>query len=192
MRSAKSAVGLPISAALPDGCRRWPLAPITDHRGDFTELFRNVWFDTPPPIQWNLSRSGANVLRGVHVHARHWDYVIVLGGHMTLGLHDMRPDSATWRASAIVELSAGEPAVISIPPGVAHGFYFPVASLNLTGNSRYYDAPDHRRCRWDCAELGIDWPCAAPDLSPADEKAGDYAELEKEIVGALAAARSAS
>ena len=179
-----------VASSMPHGCRLRPLAAIADERGDFTELFRNHWFDTPPPVQWNLSRSGANVLRGVHVHAKHWDYVVMLSGRMTLGLHDMRADSATRHHSAIVELDAAEPALISLPPGVAHGFYFPVASLNLTGNSGYYDAPDHRRCRWDCAELGVNWPCRAPDLSPTDAAAGGYAALAVEITSALAAARS--
>jgi dTDP-4-dehydrorhamnose 3,5-epimerase len=107
------------AAPLPEGCRIRALTSHLDARGDFTELFRNAWFDTPAPLQWNMSRSQANVMRGVHVHARHWDYVTVLAGHMTLGLHDLRPESATRFRSAIVELDAADPAVISIPPGMA-------------------------------------------------------------------------
>jgi hypothetical protein len=47
------------------------------------------------------------------------------------------------------------------------------------------------RCRWDCAELGLAWPCIAPELSPVDAAARGYAELAAQIDRALAAARSA-
>jgi dTDP-4-dehydrorhamnose 3,5-epimerase len=180
------------ATSLPQGCRVQPLKVFDDARGDYAEIFRNMWFDAPAPLQWGASRSAANVLRGVHVHAKHWDYVVMLAGRMHLALHDMRADSPTTGRSVMVELDAAKPAMVSIPPGVAHGFYFPVASLNLTGASRYYDPPDHMRCRWDCPELGLAWPCAAPLLSPQDEAAGGYGALAQQFSIALAAARSAS
>jgi dTDP-4-dehydrorhamnose 3,5-epimerase len=192
MQSSEPTAGARHVSMLPEGCRLQPLATIADQRGDFTELFRNAWFDTPPPLQWNMSRSQANVLRGVHVHARHWDYVTVLSGRMTIGLHDMRPQSAARFLSAKVELSDAEPSVLSIPPGIAHGFYFPVASLNLTAASRYYDPPDHMRCRWDCPELRLAWPCRAPQLSPADLAAGAYADLAEQLAAAIETARQAT
>lgn len=86
----------------------------------------------------------------------------------------------------MVELNEAAPMVLSIPPGVAHGFYFPVAAFNLNASSRYYDPTDHMRCRWDCPELGLDWPCRAPQLSPADMAAGSYPELAAQLAEALA------
>lgn len=176
----------PVTSDLPDGCRIHLLTTFPDGRGDFTEIFRSAWFDSPAPLQWNLSRSAANVLRGVHVHAKHWDYVSVVTGRMFLALHDMRPTSATRSRSALLELA--ESLVVSIPPGVAHGFYFPEAGANLTASSRYYDPSDHMRCRWDSPELELDWPCSSPLLSPQDESAGGYDALAEQLSAAIVAA----
>lgn len=190
MLSASRTAASAIPPRLPGGCRLHALKTIADHRGDFTELFCNAWFDSPAPLQWNMSHSQADVLRGVHVHAKHWDYVAVMSGRMIIGLCDMRPGAASGARSAIVELDEAVPMVLSIPPGVAHGFYFPIAAFNLTGASRYYDPPDHMRCRWDDPELGLAWPCRAPQLSPADTTAGSYAALAVQLAGALAAAQA--
>lgn len=190
MQSISRVTGTAIPPSLPEGCRLHALKTIADHRGDFTELFCNVWFDSPAPLQWNMSHSHANVLRGVHVHAKHWDYVAALSGRMIIGVCDMRPGSTSVARSAMVELNTTVPTVLSIPPGVAHGFYFPVAAFNITAASSYYDPPDHMRCRWDCPELGLDWPCRAPQLSPVDTAAGTYAELAAQLAAALAAVQA--
>lgn len=188
MTTAKRDVRSQVTSSLPDGCRIQRLTTFPDERGAFTEIFRNAWFDSPTPLQWSLSRNTANALRGVHVHAKHWDYVSIIAGRMLLGLHDMRPISATRSQSVFLELSDAEPLVVSIPPGVAHGFYFREAGVNLTASSRYYDPPDHMRCRWDSPELNLDWPCSAPLLSPQDEAAGSYDALAAEFSAAFVAA----
>ncbi|HSE74481.1 MAG TPA: hypothetical protein VLB05_08210, partial [Dongiaceae bacterium] len=69
-------------------------------------------------------------------------------------------------------------------------FYSVDHSTYVIGASSYYDPTDHRRCRWDCPELGLDWPCDGPDLSPADHKAPSYGELADGFRAAMAALRS--
>lgn len=174
------------SAVLPTGVARRVLTTHPDGRGDFTELFRNEWQESPPPLQWNLSRNRPNVLRGVHVHAKHWDYLCVIDGEMFVGLHDLRPDTAVECRSALLHLSGGHLEVLAIPPGVAHGFYSPGHSTHVIGASGYYDPADHRRCRWDCPELALDWPCRAPELSLADRQAPGYPALRSDFQAALA------
>ena len=75
----------------------------SDHRGDLTELFRAEWQNGVAPVQWNVGRSTKNVLRGVHVHPRHDDYLIVLGNRMALGLKDLRRDSPTHDLTSMVD-----------------------------------------------------------------------------------------
>ncbi len=152
------------------------LATHPDTRGDLTEVFRNEWHNSPLPVQWSASRSEANVLRGVHAHARGWDYACVIAGEMLAGLHDLRTRAPEVR-SALVRLSAARLQVLVIPAGVAHGFYASSASTLLLGASAYFDPANRRGCRWNCPELGLDWPCTAPELSPEDREAGNYAEL---------------
>src|SRR5262249_4911308 len=101
-----------------------PLTPHADGRGTFTELYRGSWETGVPPVQWNAVHSSANVLRGVHVHRRHADYLTVVSGRATVGLHDLRPGSPTNGEGRIVELAAATPSALVIPQGVAHGFYF--------------------------------------------------------------------
>lgn len=168
---------------LPEGVALWLLETHGDQRGDFTELFRNHWHDTPLPQQWSLLRSEPNTLRGVHLHLQHWDYLCVTAGQLTVGLHDLR---AAEPRSVLLQLDADRLQVLTIPPGVAHGFYSRQATACLVGASRYYDPADHRRCRWDCPDLALDWPCTAPELSDQDARAGGCAALRAEVQAILA------
>src|SRR5678815_1976376 len=108
---------------LPNDVRVVPLVTHGDVRGRFTELLRMSGVSGPTPIQWNAVESQRNVLRGVHVHIVHWDYFFLVRGEMQLGLHDMRPESTTYRLSAMIRLVGSELCGVTIPPGVAHGFY---------------------------------------------------------------------
>ena len=163
---------------LPEGVELRPLTPYADARGDLTELFRNQWYHTPLPQQWNLLRSAANTLRGMHVHLKHWDYTCAIAGTVTVGLHDLR---TTERRSALLQLNADRPQILTIPPGVAHGLYSHQPTTCLVASSCPYDPTDHRRCRWDCPELALDWPCTAPELSGQDARAGGYEALKAEL-----------
>ncbi len=69
-----------ISGVLPEGVVLTALTPHADDRGVFTELFRECWPTAIRPIQWNVVSSKAGVLRGVHVHVRHDDYLTVASG----------------------------------------------------------------------------------------------------------------
>ncbi len=164
-------------SGLPDGVRVHDLALHDDERGRFAEVFRASWGDEPTPVQWNLVRSDADVLRGVHVHRRHADWLCVVSGTLTLGLHDVRPGSTTVTASAMIELSGDEWRMVYIPAGVAHGFYFPEPTVHLYGVSHYWDPADELACRWDDPRLGLSWPCDRPLLSPRDRSAGGFDEL---------------
>jgi|SRR5688572_19024504 dTDP-4-dehydrorhamnose 3,5-epimerase len=164
------------STPLPAGVSLVSLTTHADSRGDLTEIFRNEWHHSPLPAQWLITRSGANTLRGVHVHALNWDYLCVIEGETIVGLHDMRPEAADPR-STLIQLSGARIQMLVIPPGVAHGFYSPVGATHVIGASKYFDSADHRGCRWDSPELGLDWPCTAPMLSEKDRAVGSYAEL---------------
>ena len=109
---------------LPSGVTLTALTPHIDERGVFTELFRGSWELGVSPVQWNSVSSKANVLRGVHAHVRHADYLTLAVGRATIGLYDLRPGSPTEGLGTTVELDANAPTALVIPVGVAHGFYF--------------------------------------------------------------------
>src|SRR5271156_3342706 len=97
------------------------LRPNHDSRGTLTELFRSEWFPEIDVVQWNLVHTERGVLRGVHVHRVHFDYLTVIAGHLDVGVCDRRGGCPTFRKGAVIPLDPGE--AVLIPPGVAHGFY---------------------------------------------------------------------
>jgi dTDP-4-dehydrorhamnose 3,5-epimerase len=166
---------------------RWvDLAPHPDERGSFVEFFREEWRAGPEPRQWNAVRSGAGVVRGVHVHAHHHDYLTVVSGTLVLGLHDLRPDSPTHGLAGFLTLSEATPAAVAIPPGVCHGFWFPEPSVHVYGVSEYWNAHDELACRFDDPALGLDWPVRQPLLSERDREAGSLAAMRADYLAALA------
>ncbi|MGH6894263.1 MAG: dTDP-4-dehydrorhamnose 3,5-epimerase family protein [Dongiaceae bacterium] len=114
----------------------------------------------------------------------------MISGEIVIGLHDLRPGMPGAGRSTTLRLNSGQLQMLIIPTGVAHGFYSRGVSTYVIGTSGYYDPTDHRRCRWDCPELNLDWPCTTPELSPPDRDAPGYAELKGTFVAAMAAARS--
>lgn len=148
-----------------------------DERGSFTEVRRDEWNTGPTPVQWNCSRSVPDVLRGVHVHIRHSDYLMVLDGMMTLMLKDMRRRSPTYNLVEAIELRGDASRAVCIPPGVAHGFHFPVASTILLGVSHYWASDDELGCLWSDPDLGMKWPSKNPGVSKRDGAAGTYKQM---------------
>jgi dTDP-4-dehydrorhamnose 3,5-epimerase len=166
---------------LPEGVQLRSLTTREDSRGNLTELFREEWGLGPCPVQWNLVRSEVNVLRGVHVHRKHVDYLTMPLGEMVLGLHDLRPASSTHRLSLMFRLQAHDQHLVAIPTGVAHGFYFPEPASLVYAVSHCFDGNDEFGCRWNEAALGLAWPCQAPILSERDRAAGSYTEMVSAI-----------
>jgi dTDP-4-dehydrorhamnose 3,5-epimerase len=160
-----------VQTGLPAGALLRPLEAHGDERGSFTELFRSEWGSGIEPVQWNAVRSEAGVLRGVHVHIRHDDYLTVPIGHATVGLRDLRRGSPTEGLSTLVELGGSEPAALVIPHGVAHGFYFPEPSLHVYAVSEYWDPADELGCHWADPDLAIPWPVESARVSERDDSA---------------------
>jgi dTDP-4-dehydrorhamnose 3,5-epimerase len=125
--------------------------------------------------------SQANVLRGVHVHARHRDHLTVLTGRLSVGLFDLRPASATAGRSALIELDGSELKVLTLPTGVMHGFYVHEPTLYVYGVDAFYDPADELGCHWADPALGIDWPCSSPELSDRDRAAGTLADVQHQF-----------
>ena len=176
-----------LPACLPDDVSVRPLPRHRDDAASTTDVYRRDWPLDIAPVQWNFVSSRPNVLRGVHVHIEHWDYLHVVSGAMLLGLHDMRPRSLTYRLATQLCLEGDRPVSIAIPPGVAHGFYFASATTYIYAMSHYWTPVGELGCRWDDPELGLAWPVSDPVLSPRDAAAPRYFELARALASALAA-----
>lgn len=157
------------------------LVPHSDARGMLFELFREDWGDFPTPRQWNLVRTQANTLRGVHVHRCHDDYLIVVSGVMFLGLHDIRANSPTRDRSALLRLGGNHLQAGFVPRGVLHGFYFPSEATYVYGLTSCWTPADDLGCRWDDPDLGIEWPTTDPIVSERDKNALGLAGLKARL-----------
>jgi len=158
-----------------------PLPCHPDHRGQIVELFQDQWRVGTRPVQWNIFNSTANVLRGVHVHLRHWDYLIVTAGSVLVALRDMRRDAPTDGLAVTFELDAGSLVALIIPPGVGHGFYSARPASMLQGVSHYFDTSDELGCHWADPDLGIAWPNIDPLLSDRDRYAQPLRDLRAQL-----------
>jgi dTDP-4-dehydrorhamnose 3,5-epimerase len=158
-----------VVGSLPHDLGLHPLVPHSDERGTFLELYREEWQTGVDSVQWNAVDTRTGVLRGVHVHPRHDDYLVVIRGSATVGVRDLRDGSPTEGAAACVELIGKHPTAISIPHGVAHGFYFQQPSTHIYAVSEYWDLGDELGCRWDDPALEIPWPQREARISPRDK-----------------------
>lgn len=169
------------SGALPLGVRLLPLVMHRDDRGIFTELFRQTWQPELNIVQWNCVSSEAGVLRGVHVHIKHHDYLTLIHGRAAIGLCDLRNGSPTQGSTAVVEMRGDLHAALSIPVGVAHGFFFHEASIQVYAVSEYWDKADELGCHWADPNLNIPWPTNSAKVSSRDAALPSLHELMHQL-----------
>lgn len=167
--------------ALPEGVRVRELDMHPDGRGVFTELFRVEWDTGVRPIQWNAVASEAGVLRGVHVHVAHDDYLVVVAGRAAVGLRDLRRGSPTQGLATVVDMPASRMRAITIPHGVAHGFLFLEPSIHIYSVTHYWDPADELGCHWADPALDISWPAAVTSVSDRDAAAQPLSALLDEL-----------
>jgi dTDP-4-dehydrorhamnose 3,5-epimerase len=166
------------------GVRLYPLTSHADHRGSFTEIFQNDWGVGLAPVQWSSVSSERGVLRGMYLHLRHDELIIVVRGWASVGLYDLRTDSPTREQSALFELCEQEPAILSFGRGIVHGWYFHEPSLHLQAVSESYQQyrdDDNLGCHWTDAELGIPWPQRSCILSERSANLPTLATLKAHL-----------
>jgi dTDP-4-dehydrorhamnose 3,5-epimerase len=171
----------PDAGRLPLGVHQRSLQTNQDRRGSLTEIFRASWETAVDAMQWNYVESEANVLRGVHVHVKHSDYLILLRGRASIGLRDLRRGSPTDGMTALLEMQGDELHSLTIPPGVAHGFYFHQRSTHVYAVSQYWESSDELGCYWADPALGINWPQAKPLISERDARLPWLGELVESL-----------
>ena len=147
-----------------DGVRIKNLKVIPDERGWLMEILR---CDDEVFTQFGqvyLSTAYPGVAKAWHYHKLQTDNFTCVRGMMKVALYDAREDSPTYKV--LMELFAGEknPILISVPPGVYHGFkavgtetaYF-VSIPTLPYN---YEEPDEYRLPPDTNEIPYEWGLA--------------------------------
>lgn len=173
-----------------DGVRVVGLQMHADPRGCFTEAFREEWGLGVSPVQWNVVSSRPNALRGMHLHLRHVDYLVVAAGRVAVALADLREGSPTYLRAACIDASGEALCAIVVPNGVLHGFYFHAPTVMIYGVTCYWDPADELGMRWDDPGLAVPWPAEVrePVLSERDAALPPLAALLAEMRAAAAPA----
>jgi len=142
--------------------------PITQvfHAAEFARLglairFAEEYVVTAPP----------RAMRGLEVAPpaqRAVTMIWCFSGRVLAAAVDLRVGSPTYQQTLTLELSAGKPAALYVPPGVAHAVYAlegPAVLLYKATAARARDCGG-MGVRWD--STGIAWPDAEPVLSARD------------------------
>ena len=151
-----------------------------DERGFFLETFQAERYKEMagidlPFVQDNHSRSGKNVLRGLHFQKTkpQGKLVRVVRGEVFDVAVDIRQDSPTYGLWAGVILSEENKRQFWVPPGLAHGFVVlsDVADFEYKCTD-YYDPSDEGCLMWNDPTVGIDWPEGIEPILSAKDQSG--------------------
>jgi dTDP-4-dehydrorhamnose 3,5-epimerase len=148
------------------------------HKRDFAEAGLDLTY-----VQEGHSRSGKNVLRGLHYQ----DMTAPMGKLLrcTVGAIfdvavDLRVDSPTFGEWFGIELSADNKTLLYVPEGFAHGF----ATISDVAEVQYkqtgfYTPSAEGAISWDDPDIAVAWPIREPVLSARDQSAMSLAEYRK-------------
>ena len=155
-----------------------------DTRGFFLETFQADRYAAAGLVnrfvQDNLSRSVRGTLRGLHFQnpKAQGKLVTVLRGAVRDIAVDVRVGSPTFGKHVAVDLDEDNRRQFWLPRGFAHGFIVLSDSADFFYKcDEFYSPADEKVLRWNDPELGIDWGCDTPLLSPRDRDGGTLAEL---------------
>ncbi|MCS7458839.1 dTDP-4-dehydrorhamnose 3,5-epimerase family protein [Paenibacillus doosanensis] len=133
----------------------------SDDRGYFMELLRNDDEMFERFGQASMSMSFPGVIKAFHYHQLQDDIWYFPSGHAQVVLHDMRPDSPSYRQTDVYYMGENQPYLLFIPRGVAHGYRVlgggPATILYFTNLAYDANHPDEYRIAYDDPAIGFDW-----------------------------------
>tara|TARA_R110002020_G_scaffold10961_6_gene41580 strand:- start:4547 stop:5113 length:567 start_codon:yes stop_codon:yes gene_type:complete len=159
-----------------------------DHRGYFSETFRDDWFraNIAPVgfVQENQSLSRApGVVRGLHFQSMpsaQGKLIRCLAGSIFDVAVDIRQGSPNFGKWTAVSLTAEKGNQLWVPAGFLHGFCtLEPDCLVAYKVTAYYDAACDKGVLWNDPAIGVDWPELADpaQLSPKDTRQPLLADL---------------
>lgn len=132
----------------------------TDERGFFIEIIRitdDFFKEGFGQLSHSLVYPG--IIKAWHFHKKQTQWNYVVSGLLKVALHDMRPDSPTYRETMEFLTGDNQPVqAYAFPPRVAHGYkciHGPMHIIYVT--SGVYDPEDEGRIPHDDPEIGYDW-----------------------------------
>ena len=157
------------------GVQLRPAALHADDRGTFTKILDE-------PIQARQACTSFNALRGtvrgLHVQVDPFPETKTLwcvAGAVWDVVVDLRTAEPTYGSWAAVDLTAAEPAALTVPPGVAHGYQVIEDGSTLVYLIDGEFSPrSARTVRWDDPTLAITWPLPVTLISDSDRAGASW------------------
>ncbi|GBQ05153.1 dTDP-4-dehydrorhamnose 3,5-epimerase [Saccharibacter floricola] len=143
-----------------------------DNRGFFSETYNQNTLKeigiTVPFVQDNQSLSRQKgVVRGLHCQLEPYaqgKLIRATRGAIWDVAVDARTGSPTYGKWAGAELSAENWSQLWVPPGFLHGFVTLEENTEVQYKcTSFYNKDSERSVKWDCAEIGIEWPISADE-----------------------------
>ncbi len=144
-----------------EGVKKKPLLKHSDDRGFFMELLREDDDLFEHFGQASLSMSFPGVIKAFHYHDHQDDIWFFPKGHAQVVLHDLRQSSSTYKQTDVYYMGEGNPYLLFIPRGVAHGYrvlgHEPLQILYFTNQVYDPKQPDEHRLDYDDPSIAFDW-----------------------------------
>ncbi|MBU1132473.1 dTDP-4-dehydrorhamnose 3,5-epimerase family protein [Patescibacteria group bacterium] len=144
-----------------DGVKIKQLKKFNDDRGFFAEIIKFGEETFCEVKQTSYTETFPGVIKAFHWHKKQFDVWFVCRGNAQVVLYDKREDSATRGETQVIFSGENNPCLISIPPGVAHGYRVlgnEVVGLFYHTNKTYDPAnPDEERIPFDDPSINFDW-----------------------------------
>ncbi len=136
-------------------------------------------------VQDNHSRSGKNIVRGLHYQKTkpQGKLVRVTQGAVFDVAVDIRPGSPTYGKHVSHILSEENFLQMYIPPGFAHGFCTLTETVDFQYKvTEYWDQSDEDGILWNDPELNIPWPINMADAILSEKDKGFKLLDKRELI----------
>lgn len=144
-----------------EGVKTKKLEPKHDDRGFFTEVLKFGEDSYAGIKQTSYTETYPGVIKAFHWHKKQIDIWFIARGMAQVVLYDFRKDSPTHKEINVLYAGEGNPMVIFIPPGVAHGYRVlgsePLGLFYHTSEPYDFENPDEERIPFDDPEINFDW-----------------------------------
>ncbi len=134
---------------------------IPDDRGFFAEVLKFGEESFAEIKQTSYTETHPGVIKAFHWHKKQTDIWFVASGMAQVVLHDLRKASPTFQETTVLYTGEDNPLLISIPPGVAHGYRVlgthAVCLFYHTTEAYDPESPDEERIAYDDPDIGFDW-----------------------------------
>ncbi len=144
-----------------DGVEIKELKIVPDERGMLGEILRSDDKIFKKFGQLYFTTAFPGVVKAWHYHKVQWDHFCCVRGQVKLVLADTREDSKTKGKVNEFFLGPRNMKLVSIPPGIYHGFKCTGEQesimLNVPTEPYRHGSPDEFRAAWDDPKIPYDW-----------------------------------